>query len=138
MSRKINIIFYGKIIDGKIVVEDLYRKIQWENRLRQFEGMEIEYSIKKRSKPRSMQQNKYYWAVVIPLISEETGMTAEDVHEALKWKFLRIKGEYLDKSRGISDLSSEEATQFIKEVELWAIEFLGINGFPDPNIIDHE
>lgn len=135
MSRLINIIFYGKIIDGKLIAESPIKKKQWENRLRLLEGCDVEYSIKKRSKARSMQQNKYYWAVVVPIISEETGMTEEEVHESLKWKFLRIKGDYLDKSRGISDLTSEEATKFIKEVELWAIEFLGINGFPDPKTV---
>ena len=39
---------------------------------------------------RTQSQNKYYWGVVVKLISEETGMNQHEVHKELAERFLPI------------------------------------------------
>jgi hypothetical protein len=42
-------------------------------------------------KQRTLEQNNYYWGVVIPAISDYCGMSPDETHEALKEKFLTVK-----------------------------------------------
>ena len=40
-------------------------------------------------KQRSNQQSRYYWGIVVQILSEHTGFTKDEVHELLKRKFLK-------------------------------------------------
>jgi hypothetical protein len=40
---------------------------------------------------RSIPQNKFYWGVVIDILSNHTGFEPEEVHEVLRAKFLKYK-----------------------------------------------
>ena len=62
--------------------------------IKQFEGKTIMFKLSILSKKRSMEQNSYYWAVIIPItknaINESWGevWSTEKTHEFLKSKFL--------------------------------------------------
>jgi len=62
--------------------------------IKQFEGKTIIFKLSILSKKRSMEQNSYYWAVIIPItknaINESWGevWSTEKTHEFLKSKFL--------------------------------------------------
>ncbi len=59
------------------------------------EGKEIEVVVKSRQKDRSNNQNKYYWGVVVFLLSENLGFSSDEVHDYLRFKFLSTRGEKL-------------------------------------------
>ena len=49
--------------------------------------------IRSPKKIRSLEQNRYYWGVIIKILAETWGWDTEELHEALKFKFNRIPGE---------------------------------------------
>ena len=107
--------------------------------LKHFDNKLIWLSLKKPFNQRTLQQNKYYWAVPIALISEALGYEKDEVHEILKWKFLLIPGEYgkPDRVRSTRDLSTEEWETYMDEVRRWAVQepCLQLN-IPEPNEVE--
>lgn len=92
-------------------------------------------TISKRKKTRSLNENKYYHAVVVKLIADYCGYSPEECHEALKWHFLRV---YSDKKhvpptvKSTTELSTSEFELFCSEVRMWASKELGLF-IPEPN-----
>ncbi len=61
----------------------------FDEQVRQFrEGAEVEIEVTIRRATRSHQQNRFYWGVIVQVISEHTGYTPDEVHEFLKMKFI--------------------------------------------------
>ena len=100
-------------------------------------------SIKSR-KNRSVQQNRYWWSCLIPLVKQGLNdigynevKTNEEAHEVIKSLFLK---KYIDNgtetalemSGSTTDLTTIEFNELIANVQQWASEFLGIV-IPDPN-----
>jgi hypothetical protein len=86
---------------------------------------------------RSGQQNKYYWGVVIKTLSDETGFTPEEMHDVLKWKFLKYSkvlpnGEQVEVTESTTDLDTKEFEDFMEQVRRFAITELDIL-IPLPN-----
>jgi len=87
--------FAGRVENGRIT---FHKPREVSAYLSKLGDNEIEVSIEKWKDQRSMQQNRYYWSVVVKIISNDTGNDPETVHEFLKAKFLTkretiIKGE---------------------------------------------
>lgn len=118
-------VFIGVVSDGKVRLD--YPK-QFAAYSTRFEGDEIEVEIRKRRSRRSHDQNAYYWAVVIPLLASHTGYTHDEMHEALKAKFLGTE----DMSHGLlrigstAKLNTLEFADLVDRVVLWAAESLGV------------
>lgn len=95
---------------------------------KRFAGIDAEIELRKRRTKRSKKQNDYYWSVVVPLIAEECGYSSDQMHQALKVKFLSQE----DLSRGLmrvgstTKLSTAEFVEFTDRVVLWAAEYLGV------------
>lgn len=85
---------------------------------------------------RSDRQNRYYWAVVVELLASELGYTKDEMHEALKWKFLRIERD-LPTVKSTSKLNTKEMEEYHAQIRMWASAELGIF-IPDPNSIDYD
>lgn len=96
-------------------------------------------------KKRSLLQNAYYHAVVVPMVKDglrEAGYnevrTNEDAHEVLKHLFLKkkIKSEKTEEEITIAGsttkLTTTDFNKFLEEVWQWASEYLGIT-IPEPN-----
>lgn len=95
---------------------------------------------------RSLQQNAYYWAVVVPLVRKglfENGFDEvvkdEDAHEVLKAVFLKKDivskdtGEIITTiGRSTTELEVSEMSDFIERVCRWSAEYLGVV-IPSPN-----
>jgi hypothetical protein len=96
----------------------------------------IELTVKQKRSQRSTRQNAYWWGVVIPLLSEHLGYDKNEMHEALKYKFLRLDAEPdangLVRMRGTSTLNTKEMTDLIEEVITWAGAEFGVV-IPLPN-----
>jgi hypothetical protein len=91
----------------------------------------VEVIVRRARVQRSDNQNKYYWACVIPLISEWSGYEHEEVHDALKQRFLTEHHEGgLDRVRSTSTLSTSEFTEYVERCRRFAAEH-GVY-VPDP------
>ena len=77
-------ILYGQVKDGKLKL-DVPQSYLVE--LSKFEGQRIELTIRKERHIRSLNQNKYYWGVIIEILSNNFGYDKEEMHEELKRKF---------------------------------------------------
>ena len=114
---------FGEIQNGKFKPFD---KLSFVKEFAKREGKVVFVTVEERKKNRSLDQNSYYWGVVIELISEETGMTPEEVHEAMKWKFLKKSVNDIETVESTTKLTTAEMGKFIDNIILWAGEFLGV------------
>ena len=96
---------------------------------------QYDVTIKKHEKQRSNPQNKYYWAVCVKMIADETGLTTDETHEALKMKFLPKHHDLLPTVKSTTKLTTIEFQAYIAEIVMWAAEFLGLV-IPDPDQTD--
>ena len=81
---------FGTIKNGKLILNNERR---FNDNLNIFEGEEIEIRIKVRTNNRTTEQNSLYWKW-INIMSEETGFTKEEMHELIKYKFLKVSFKF--------------------------------------------
>ena len=126
-------IFKARRIRGKRLL-----KFQHEERFREAlerfkEGTILEVMVRKAGKPRSLPQNRYYWGVVVKMLADFTGHTAEEMHDALKFQFL----SHIDDSTGLTIVQSTTSLSTVKfrnycdDIQRWAAMYLELN-IPDP------
>ena len=134
-----NKIFKGKVKNGKLLLDtpDLFQKVIYG-----LEGKDIEVTIQKLRKKRSLNQNSWYWGVAIELISDHTGLEPEEVHDFLKDKFLKDKeivigGEKRMVTPSSTRLSTAGFTKYMEVIQRWALDKLDIN-IPSPGEIEGE
>lgn len=67
---------------------------------------------------RSGQANRFYWGVVIPTLAEHWGYTKDELHDALKWKFLRVDNPDfpMPTVRSTATLTTEEFQEYVNQV----------------------
>lgn len=124
-------IWRGNIENGKLKLanSEMYGKY-----LCSLRG-EVELIVRKWKKKRTDNQNKYYWGVIIPILCESLGYFDEEMHDALKWKFLRKKErEKLPTVKSTASLSTIEFKNYIDEIVIWAASE-GII-IPEPNKVE--
>ena len=119
----------------------LYHENSFREDLRAFNGLDIEIVLRSVGK-RSNRVNRYYWGAVIPIIRTtlyELGikLSSEGVHDLLKFKFIKQElvttdGEVINTIGRSSELNTQEFTDYIKNIQQWSAEYLGIE-IPDPN-----
>lgn len=109
-----------------------------------FENKEVSITVELRRRKRSLEQNAYYWGVVIELIRHGINdawghrLTKEETHEFLKLRFNAV--EYLDESTGevvrlprsTTELTKSEFEDYQTDCKNFAKEYLGFT-IPDPN-----
>lgn len=92
-------------------------------------------------KNRSTQQNKYYWGVIVKILSNELGYTEEEIHEIIKDKFLGYRVPLKNPKgleifgwikRSTTALDTKEWEELMSKIREWASQALGIY-LPDPN-----
>jgi hypothetical protein len=94
---------------------------------------------------RSIPQNSYYWAVVVPLVRKglydagyDDVRTNDDAHEVLKHVHLRRRmvskqtGDVIDIAGESKKLTIPEFNDYIETVCRWSAEFLNVV-IPSPN-----
>jgi hypothetical protein len=116
--------------EGKlhVVNADAFRKY-----LDTFMGKEFQIIARKKRKPRSLDQNSYYWGVVLNLICEHTGYTPDELHEALKRKFLTKRNEHgLEFVESSANLTTTGMMEYLDNVIKFAAEELDVV-IPDPD-----
>lgn len=80
-------------------------------------------------------QNGYYWCIVIPILCDYFGYLSEEMHEAIKYKFLRKGGtDDLPKIGSTAKLNTHEWEMLMEDIRIWALTEYGIK-IPLPNEI---
>lgn len=100
-------------------------------------------TVSKRKKERSIQQNSYYWAAVIPITKQgliDAGyqnIGIAEVHQLLKGMFLKKEivneatGDILTLAGSTAELSTVEFLEFIEKIATWLAEYLNVI-LPEP------
>ena len=103
------------------------------------EGKQVEVTVREYKSQRSNPQNSYYFGVVIRILCDHTGYTREEMHEALKFKFLRIPGEngLPDTCISTTKLNTKQFEAYLSEVRQWAGQELGCF-IPQPNEVEYD
>jgi hypothetical protein len=125
----------GKVEKGKLILEDPSRYLL---RIASLEGKRVELSLKKYRENRSDNQNRYYWAVVVELLANHCGYAPEEMHEALKIKFLssQPRDEHgLVKIGSTARLNTDEFIQYTNKIVIWAATELQVF-IPDPSQVE--
>jgi hypothetical protein len=118
---KIKQLFYGVLTSGKVTWDD---PAAVKNEMLKLGDTDIQVLFEKRKKTRSVNQNAYYWGVVIALLCEELGWMDKDgkdeMHEYLKSLFLKkYRGEIVT-VRSTTSLDTGEFEDYLSAVRSWA------------------
>lgn len=117
-------------------------RLQMRNRqmvadqLQRMRDGEVRITIERVHATRSAQANRYYWGVVVELLAEHTGYTADEIHDVLKAKFLpkklavtngngEIKGEFVVGGT-TTKLDKLEFGEYVTRIRQWALDDLGV------------
>jgi hypothetical protein len=100
------------------------------------EGKLCKVTIEEYKDGRSLNQNAYYWGVVIKLLCEHTGYFDDEMHEALKYKFLpnrpvEIGRETIKVTSSSTKLNTKEFMDYVEKIKAYAASELGVI-IPDP------
>lgn len=86
-------------------------------------GETVTLYVSSRRPKRTIQQNRYYWGVYLPLIAEETGeQNLDALHKLFTGKFLsegitEVLGEKVRMVRSTTSLSKSEFAEYIMAIE---------------------
>jgi hypothetical protein len=106
------------------------------------EGKDCYITIHRQGKSRkkSLQQMKYYWGVMIPVLGEYFGYEKDEMHQALCQEFLLVKipgkPPYV-MGTGCDKWTTEEWEEYCEKVRRWADQKFRVR-IPLPNEIDEE
>jgi hypothetical protein len=110
--------FTGKIKKGKV---HLQNKNSFDEYARKFEGKNVEITIDRVQQSRTLKQNSYYWGVVIEILTKEFGYGPDEIHEALKFLFLKkLLNEDLITVKSTTSLTTKEFGEYIEKIKVWA------------------
>ena len=126
-----DIAFMGKSEKGIVVLDD---EKGFTEHIKSLDGKFIQLVVRRYRTNRSNNQNKYYWGVVIKILGDELGYMPDEMHNALRWKFLR-KGGKLETVKSTSSLTTIEFEEYLELIRIWALRDLEI-AIPLPNEVD--
>jgi len=116
-----------------------YRDEFWQSVFAMGDG-NYQVTIEKKYRKRSLQQNAYLHGYLFPAVRElriESGyrpheMTLQIVKDDLKKMFLKTTiinektGEYIERVKHTSELTTVETMEFISAIHQWAAEYFGV------------
>lgn len=106
------------------------KEVLWSH-LRSLQGEQV-IKIKRRSKGRSVPENRYYWGAVIGQISSYTGHSPWYLHEYYKHKFIPLV-RFTDDSRlTTTDMTHPEIWDYINLIREEVQQILGLS-IADPD-----
>lgn len=129
-------IFFGIIKEGKVEVSSY--KI-FADDIAKCEGKEVEIVVLDKYKIRSEKQNRYYWGVVLKLISDHTGFEPEEVHQFFRKHLLtyekKYKGKVYEFSKSTTELNWKDFSDYIEKIRAYVRESEALKDviIPDPD-----
>ena len=120
--------YYSDVREGKLQ-KNVRQKIA--NELKSFNGKRIEIRIRKLKSHRSIQQNRYYW-LILTILANEIGYEKNELHEIVKYKFLRKEkvdektGEIFEYLGSSTTLGKMDFADFISKLQQWSAETFNV------------
>jgi hypothetical protein len=115
--------FTGRVERGKVHLDV---RETYDRYVSGLEGARIHVTVVKHRNTRSLSQNAYYWGVVIPLLREHCGYDSDEMHEALKLRFLKSHEDTdLPSVRSTASLNTTEFGEYVDDCIRLAAE-LGV------------
>jgi len=129
-----NPLFHATVRDGR---PHLDSKASFDRYMTTFkEGQRVTITCKKFKKQGTDPQRKYYFGVIVKMISREIGMNIDETHDSMKLEHASEKQESgLVKVESYSKMSTERREEYHEDVKRWAAGFLGMY-IPDPNEVE--
>lgn len=133
--------FVCPVVGGKLPERDALRI---GTAIRHLDGKKVLIALSEVKRKRSDQQNRYYWGVVVKLVTDafrDAGnmVNAEDVHDFLKQHVGKLSqvlvtpdGEVLRGPGSTARLTTTEFSNYVEAVRAWAAEVLGLS-IPSPD-----
>jgi hypothetical protein len=128
----VNPIFLGTVSNGELVVNNHSQFFEY---LRSLEGKEIQVVVGTVKKNRSNNENRYYWGVVIKILSEHTGYSTDEMHDALRMLFLIEREKQIPSIKSTATLSTVEFEHYLSQIRLWASTEMNCY-IPEPNEVE--
>ena len=126
-------IFKGVVTKGMLIFSN---QDKFNDYLSSLDGKDVQIIVRKPTKIRSVNQNRYYWGVILDLLSRETGYEPEEIHEFLKnmflFKHMSIIGEDVGYAKSTTDLTTVEMEEYLSKCREWGATFLNVS-IPEPN-----
>jgi hypothetical protein len=119
--------FRGTVIDGHFRPDS---PGEFKAVLAKLEGKDIAVRLVRFRESRTLSQNGYYWAVVVPMFAECCGYDDEEMHNALKMRFLMKHDGPMPTVRSTTSLDTKEFTDYIESCRRLAAEMGCV--IPDP------
>ena len=129
--------FFGKKINGhfKFDRDEQNRYNAYLHGIKEGSEMFLVAGHKTKASVRSVQQCRYYFGVCVDLLAAHTGYTPDEMHEALKWKFLIIHRDGLpDTVPSTAKLTKDQFCEYIEKIQQWAARDMGCV-IPDPDSV---
>lgn len=120
--------YYSNVKDGKM---QRNTALQISNDVKHFEGKRIHITIEKLKSKRSTQQNKFYW-VLVTILASEIGYDKLEMHDLIKFKFLRTEkvfektGEIFEYLKSTTELNKTDFADFIGNLQRWSAETFNV------------
>lgn len=113
-------IFRGQIEEGRFCLVD---RADFAKLKHSLEGKPIEITLKRLRPARSTKANGYYWGVVLATFAEHCGYDPQELHEALKLRFLVVDPDAaLPVARSTTQLDTREFAEYIDRIRQLAAE----------------
>ena len=129
MNKMRGIVFTGRVEGGKLALDGAQ---QFSNYIKKFEKKRVCLAIDQIKSTRTNQQNGYYWGDIIGPIMKEFGYYKDEMHDALKIKFLtKYNDSDLPTLESTSRLGRNEMGEYIENIRTWAMTEHHIN-LPTP------
>ena len=112
-------VHHGIINQGKVILDAPNRYLL---QLQKLEGKRIELTLKEEKSQRSLNQNNYYWGIVVEILRLHFGYDdPEEMHFALRLKFLPIDGvPNLQAAKSTTALNTAEFEDYLERIRRWA------------------
>jgi len=119
---------YDHIVNGQLSDS---AEVQFLAELAHHDGKDICITVERKRKKRSLNQNQYYWGVVVPackqiLVEYGNDVDDEEVHSFLKEHVGKLTGSVVDGkgrraiTKSSAALSTSEFEQYILRIIVWA------------------
>ena len=97
----------------------------------------LEMEVNRMRAIRSVEQNKYYWLIIVWMLSDYLGNTPQEMHDILKYlhnhkEMTLPSGEVVREGETTTNLDTKEAEAYFERIRIWAQQELNFI-IPLPN-----
>lgn len=93
--------------------------------------------INKSKNIRSLNQNRYYFGVVLLILSDHFGYTTDELHQICAGTFLRYENKGKEFIKSTTKLDTKEFERYLEQIRMWALNEHQII-IPLPNEVTEE